>query len=136
MVTVGDLPQGGQIAGVAAQMDGDNSFGPGRNAAFHIGRVEVISAPAEVGEDRDTLLVNDANDRANVGDRRGDNFVTRPDPCRGYGDVQCGSAGGAWHHVLHRADLLEPLNEGSGLRPLPVKQGVLVESRVQSRALW
>ena len=56
-----------QIARVAAQVHGDDGFRLWRDAALHVRWVEVVSAGAEVSEDRHALLIDYANDRADIG---------------------------------------------------------------------
>ena len=114
-------------------MHSDNGFCPGRDPSFDVTRIQVVSAGTKVGEDRNALLVNDTNDRSDVGDRGRDDFIARSNASGSHGNVQRGGAGGARHHVFCRADLLEALNEGSRLRPLPVEQGVLLNRRLQPR---
>ena len=124
-----------QIARVAAQVHGDDSLRLGRDAALHVCRVKVVSAGARVREDRHALLINHADDRPNVSDRRRDDFVARLDARRRHRDVQCRCAGRARHDVFHRADFFEAFDQQCRLRSFPVEERVLPQHRVQAFAL-
>ena len=78
-LSVRDGAESVQVSGIAAQMDGDDRPRLRRDAAFDVGRIEVVGARLQIGEDGHALLIDDPNDGADVGDRRGDDFIARGD---------------------------------------------------------
>ena len=54
----------------------------------------------QLGKDRDRLLKEHADDRANVRDAGGDDFVARRNAGRRHGDVEGGAAGGTRLHIF------------------------------------
>src|SRR4051812_1274743 len=134
LVLVGNNFELLHAARITGKVDGDDGFGARRDLAFDVARIEVVGIATEISEDRHSLLVEDADDRADVGDAGRDHFIAGADPGSRDGDVQRGRARGARHDVLHWADIAEALGELGGLRALPVEHRVLLERGIESFA--
>ncbi len=89
---------------VACQVDRDDCLRSRGDLALGIGGVEVVGVRNEISENRDSVLINDADYCADVCNRAGDDFIARSDTGRRHGDVQGGGAGGTCHDVFERAD--------------------------------
>jgi hypothetical protein len=132
-----ECPQRREIARRAGEVHGDDRLGALRHALFDRGEVLIISRRPEVGEDRHTLLKQDACDRPDIGERRGDHFVPRPDPGRCHCDVHRRRARGTRDHLLPRANLPKTFDLQRRLLvgpfALPMKQRGLVHRRTELR---
>ena len=120
-----------QIARVACQVDRDDRLGLGRDPPFDVRHVEIVGAGPQVGENGHGLLVQDADDGPDVGDRRGDHLIAQPDAGRRDGNVQRRRPGGAGLHMLQGTDLLKALREQFRLGTLPIEERVLLEHRLE-----
>jgi hypothetical protein len=99
-----------ELAWIPEQVDGDHCPGPGRDLALHISRIQVVSAPDQIGKDRDSLLVEDPDHRADVRDRAGDDLIARADAGCRHGDVERRGARGARLDVSQRANRAEAVD--------------------------
>ena len=135
LVLVGQGLQGGQVAGVAVEVDGHDGLGLGSDLPLHVGRIQIVGGRQNVGEHRHALLVDGADQRARIRHRAG--TITSspgPMPAGGRSDVDGGGAGSAGLHVLLRIDFVEPLGQQLGFRiqpappaGVPEEEGALVD---------
>ena len=93
--------KGGQVAGVAIEMHQYNRLGALGDFGRHIVDIQVAGDGVNVGKDRHGVLVENADDRAKVGDAGGDNFVAGVGVDHADGGVDGGGAGGDSLGILH-----------------------------------
>src|SRR5689334_14670364 len=101
-------------------MNGDNGFCPRCNLPFNVNGIKIGRVGLEVGKYWYSLLKQDADDRANVGDAGGDHLVGRSNTGGCDRDVQRSASGRARLNVFVRSDFRKTFGEQGGLFVLPI----------------
>ena len=85
-------------------MDSDDRFSPRCDTTLDVSHVEVVRTGTQIREDRHRLLVKDANNRSDVGDWRGDDFVAETNASSGNRNVKRSRSGRTAVNVLQGAE--------------------------------
>ena len=81
----------------------------------------------EIGENRNGVLEQNADDGAHIGDRRGDDLIAGRHTADAERHMHSRRAGGRRHTVRHIVDFREFLREGFDFIAVPVKQRSLFQ---------
>lgn len=113
----GDGVDGVHVGALAIQGHGDDGAGPGGDGGFQLGRIQGIGARIDVDIDGLGAQQGDGLGRGDVGEARGDDFVSRPDPQRHLGDLQGVGAVGDGDAVLGAGIGGQPFFQLGDFRP-------------------
>ena len=126
-MAAGNVHDGVHVGGAAGQVDGDDRFGLVGDLCFHGFGIQRVAVRIQIGENRDGVLIDDADDGTHIGHGRGDDLIAGGNTADAERHMNSGGTGGGGGTVRRAVKLRKPGSELLYLIAVPVKEGVLVD---------